>query len=253
MPLAQKELVILQHFLSPLPSPFLRPMRHPSRIDFPAQQEPFLLEFPHSVLLFLLRKVIDTDIGALPMTFMNIFNPIHIVFGQRNVQIFPHLPDFFHIALICAVEPVLILDLEHNDAAFWVALCAHVFPDDGYQSLEVDFGLSEEDLVICPQFDARSIQKPSRHASEIPFRTDIRSRPEKHHHFMLLCQFQKESQIFIASLEIELSTGSLMIIPDDVDTQGIQAESLYHQDPVLPVLDGNSGVVDFACVDWQES
>lgn len=141
MIIAHKKLIIFQHFLNPFASPFFSPMRHPPRIYFSTQQKPLFLKLPNSIFLLFPTPIINTNISTFPMTFMNILNPIHIIFCEMNIKVMPYLTNLLHVLFISAIESILILYLEHDYAACWVWFCALVFSDYGKEGLEVCFCL----------------------------------------------------------------------------------------------------------------
>lgn len=63
---------------------------------------------------------------------------------------------------------------------------------------------------------------------------------------MLLSQLKEVTEIFVISFEIEPPSLNFMVVPHDVDAEGVEAHRLDHHDPVLPVFDWDPGVVDFA-------
>lgn len=157
------------------------------------------------------------------MAFMYIFDPVNIILCDMNIKIFPYFPKSLHIGFISSIEPILILNLEHNDTALRVGLCSQVRPHDGHQGLEVDAGLVQEYWVVGPALDTRHIEQSGRQSSEIPLRADIGPWPEEHKHFMFLGQLEEEWEILVASFVVKNSLRYLVVVPHDVHAQGVQA------------------------------
>lgn len=99
------------------------PESQPSTIDFSTKDQPSRFKGRFYVVnLKLSEGIIETNVGSLPVTFTNIYEPIHIVLRCFNIQITPQSSNCLYIIYISAKKPVLVLNLKHDYAFFGILL-----------------------------------------------------------------------------------------------------------------------------------
>lgn len=118
-----------------------------------------------------------------------------------------------------------------------------------HEGLKVDFDFGKEWLIVCSKDDVLIGQQSGRHAPEIPFSTNVGAWSEHHFHPMFVGEMEKPNQVLVSSGVVELTLPDLVVVPHDVDTQGIHAHSLDHQDSVFPVLIWDSRIMHFSRID----
>lgn len=140
----------------------------------------------------------------------------------------------------------LVLDLKHD---YWSTMLGEERSDYLRQFFEENFDLIFVKIIVLPNIHILDAEESSRQSSEIPLSTDIRPRSKYNFHIQFLSQLQEMCKIFLRRLKIKDSLLDLMIVPHNINTDGIEAHCLDHGDAVLPVLRDDSGVVDLSGVE----
>ena len=95
-------------------------------------------------------------------------------------------------------------------------------------------------------FESLYSKETSWQSSEIPLGTDVRSWSEDDMHILLFGEIEELWEIFGWGLEVEHVFLDFMVVPHDVDAEGIETHGFDHLYSVLPVLRDDSGVVDLS-------
>ncbi len=114
--------------------------------------------------------------------------------------------------MVAAPGPVFVFDLDHDDRA----VGGQIRFDQGGHFGEINGGAVEEVRVSAAQLDHLVLDQIVRQASKIPFRANIRSRPQQHIHAVLLGQLQEPSQILILSRKVKHIRPALMMVPHHI-------------------------------------
>src|SRR5437773_1516141 len=102
--------------------------------------------------------------------------------------------------------------------------------------IDVSFYSSHILAVHASDFDVRNFQEISWQSSKIPFGADIRARSQQHPHFFLLTNPNELSDISVLSFKIKDSLGSFMIVPENINSNGITSHRFSHLYPVPPIF-----------------
>lgn len=120
------------------------PFLVPPAVNLSTEDHSILVDRRHHMIPVVRVAIINADIGIFPVRWLNILNPVHIIFFTVNAQLPPHASQGKNVRLVCAIKSILVLYLEHD---YWVVegWClvgvADVWADDWGQGRKVYWDL----------------------------------------------------------------------------------------------------------------
>lgn len=238
------------HGISASPSS-VPPEGDPAAVDLAPEEEAVIgseVRYLDHFILSVSLHPADADVRARPVMHLPFVIRLLIVKFAVYSQLLPHAAQVGHVLWWIDVVTQLVLDLDHD---YRPSPFVEVRSDHLRQRCEVFFHLSFIEPVRLAHSQTLYAEESGGQSPEIPFRADIRPRPQQYLHIMLYRQFDKPHQISIICAEIEPPIPELVVIPHDVNAQWVEPHPLDHFDAVLPVLPRNARIVDFSGVDRQ--
>ena len=147
-----------------------------------------------------------------------------------------------HVVVVVAEGAVFVLHLHEDDRA---AVADLQWSEFVAQALQPARRRIEEARVLRAHDGGRVLQQPSRVAAELPLRADVRSGPQNDPQAFLLRLADELGDVIVAG-EVVDARRLLVLIPEDVGGDGVQAHRPRHLETGVPVLAGNARVVHLA-------
>ena len=186
--------------------------------------------------------------GAIPIMFLPEPRSIFNIELTCYIKIFPYFYQGLGVLAVAVEGTQFVLYLKHD---YRSTILGEKWSDDFRQFFEENLDLIFVKIIVLPNIHFLYAEESSRQSSKIPLRTDIRARSQHNLHIQFLSQLQEMCKIFLRRLKIKDSLLYLMIVPHNINTDGIEAHPLDHGDAVLPVFRDDSGVVNLSGVEGQ--
>ena len=158
-------------------------------------------------------------------------------------QIFPYMEEIEDVGVVLSDIAVLVLELEEDYVA---AVGGEEGFEDGCQCFEVYFDLLLVFLVGRANLETIDSEKSGWEVTEIPLGADVGFWSYKYFEIVFLGELQEEFEIFVACVKIEDSFGELVMVPHDVDADGVESHGFDHLEVVFPVLYWHSAVLNLS-------
>ena len=157
--------------------------------------------------------------------------------------------EFADVLLVVAEEAVFVLVLRHEDGAAVRDLKILQFFGD---ATEVRLRRLKEARIARTHLHVRwtLVEQPPRKAAELPFGACVRARTKENPHALLLRDAAELGDILLAG-EIVLSALHLVVVPEHVRADGVEAHRLAHLDAVTPVRARHAGEMELAAADLE--
>ena len=165
-----------------------------------------------------------------------------------NAVLDPDVLESRHVAAVVAVTPVFILDLQHQHGS---AARHQQRPHHCGEPRHVALGGGDVPRIHRSNPQVGVAQQVRRQSAKIPLGADIRAGAEEHPHPLVLRDADEARDVAVARREVEAALGLLVVIPEDVRRDGVEAHRLRHLDAVPPVLRRNARRVHLAGADLE--